>query len=64
MSDKPVELRVVHEPDDFDPFGCVIACHDHREPSVGEAIEWLSDKWGLDLAEFTIEALGNALEGG
>jgi hypothetical protein len=39
-----VQLRVVHEPDDNDQFGCVVECHDHREPSVGEVIEWLNDR--------------------
>jgi hypothetical protein len=39
MSD--VELRVVHEPDDYDPFGCVVECHDHREPTVEELLQAL-----------------------
>ena len=41
MSD--VELRVVHEPDDDDPFGCVIECHDHREPTVEELLQALAE---------------------
>ena len=44
----------------YDQFGV----DELNTPTVGEVIEWLSDKLDLSLTEFTVESLAWALGGG